>query len=111
MATLDEVKSYEGRNILVLPKNELAKNELVYTGNELVYTGIISNVRKPTPEEIKRGAVAITHFNYKCIHQRSDGTRIISKSDAVYFPFRKTDVLCDIEPYEIDFIPSPITLQ
>ena len=84
--TLDEVKKYEGKDIIILTKNKT------------VYAGRVSNVRAPGNGEIKPDNVAIMDFNHYrwCKIARRceiEEPTLFEQRHATDFPIRESDVM------------------
>jgi len=90
MTTLDYIKQFEGKNVLVLSKHES------------IYIGEISEIRRPTPNATRNGTVAIARFNHQRIcnsyNPRNPRKFLEDPSIDEDFPCKETDKFYDITP-------------
>jgi hypothetical protein len=91
MVTFDELKSFEGKNVVMLTKNAS------------VYSGLLTNIR--SPKDRAEDYVAFGDFNYTGFIDTAKGPMTV-KENSKEFPIRASDEVIDPALYMIKSEPE-----
>lgn len=83
------------------------------TKNRSIYIGRVYNVKPPRENEANFDIVAVANFDYRRFYEAITNRgleKMFGEESSTEFPFWKTDVVYDFEPYEAACLKNPYVL-